>query len=192
MAAQNAKFCTAVSSHWILMAILMCDETLSVWFKHGICVNYRGSNVNHYRQMVAAASPVRWLHRNLYRILPYKIIPLPCPAAGCTIQNTCCPGISIPQTLHGTNLHYQLHPNQNIPLTYQTAGTVPGDGVSAPFWQGSGTDGLIASLWCTSGATWDLELYYGAADYADQTPTSVNCNPIDLVWIGSFGAEITT
>ena len=39
MAAQNAKFCTAVSSHWILMAILMCDETLSVWFKHGVCVN---------------------------------------------------------------------------------------------------------------------------------------------------------
>jgi hypothetical protein len=96
----NARQCVAVRSSWIAMAILMCDSTLSILFKDGACCNYPRSTAAHFQQMLAAPSPGRWLRRNLYRILPYKIIPLPCPAAGCGVPTNCCG--TLPATLHAT------------------------------------------------------------------------------------------
>src|SRR5947209_11484800 len=97
----SAKSCTPVHSSWIAMAILMCDGTLSVLFKDGVCVNYRGSNPRHYYAMVGAPSKGKWLHHNLYRILPDRRIALPCPPAGCGQQTACCPN-PLPNTLHAT------------------------------------------------------------------------------------------
>ncbi len=158
MAAPQAKSCTAVHSHWILMAILMCDETLSVWFKHGICVNYRGSNVHHYRQMIAAASPGRWLHRNLYRILPYKVIPLPCPAAGCGVTTSCCPN-SVP-----TPLHLSLAGSAGCGCmsgTYLLTYSPTGGSFGGPAWVGSAAacSRSIAFIFeCAQGVRWQWHL----------------------------------
>jgi hypothetical protein len=186
MAAPQAKFCTAVHSHWILMAILMCDETLSVWFKHGICVNYRGSNINHYRQMIGAASPGRWLHRNLYRILPYKVIPLPCPAAGCGVMTSCCPN-SIP-----TNLHLSLAGGGScacmsgtFPLTWSSSGGTFG-----------GPAGLGSQNLCTSTAfifectgpgpyIWDLTIKTGPFEIIhNQADAGSTCSPFVQTFSG--------
>jgi hypothetical protein len=95
-----ARQCVAVSSSWIAMAILMCDDTLSVAFKNGVCCNYPRSTKAHFQQMIAAPSKGRWLWHNLYKILPYRLIRLPCPAAGCGIATSCCG--TLPTTLHAT------------------------------------------------------------------------------------------
>src|SRR4051812_48975202 len=100
--ANNAERCAPLASHWLHLAALMCDGTLTVQFKNGFTCNYLGSRPAHYYSLIAAPSPGRWLHRNLYRLLPYRPCALPCPPAGCGVATTCCPGVLIPATLHAT------------------------------------------------------------------------------------------
>ncbi len=97
-----AQTCTGVRSSWVAMAILMCDNTLSVLFKNGVCCNYRGTTAAWYHRLVGAASKGRWVRQNLYKKMPYRIIRLPCPPAGCGQTTSCCPGTTVPNTLHAT------------------------------------------------------------------------------------------
>jgi len=116
MAANPAKICTGIRSSWIQLAILMCNDTLSVQFHNGFCCNYLRSTRAHYQQIIAAHSAGHWLRKNLYRILPYKVIALPCPPAGCGQQTACCPNV-LPNTLHATaNLGIG-----SVPLVYDGA-----------------------------------------------------------------------
>src|SRR5262245_21291955 len=96
-----AQQCVPVNSSWIDLAILMCDDTLSVLFKNGFCCNYPRTTQAHFDALITAPSAGHWLRTNLYRILPYQVIPLPCPPAGCGVQTTCCPN-ALPMTLHAT------------------------------------------------------------------------------------------
>ncbi len=99
--AAAARYCTPVRSRWVRMFILMCDGTLSVLFKNGVCCNYPGTGAGWYREAVAAASPGRFVRRRLYKKMAYRIIRTPCPPAGCGQQTTCCPN-PIPDTVHAT------------------------------------------------------------------------------------------
>ncbi len=159
----NASQCVAVRSSWIAMVILMCDNTLSVLFKDGFCCNYPRTSAAHFRAMLAAPSKGRWLHRNLYKILPYRPIRLPCPAAGCGQTIACCPGVTIPNTLHATvNLG-----GGTVVLTYDgseywSAGGIAlncGDVISLRLACNPGfTDcsGLVLQYECGSSGIWTL------------------------------------
>jgi hypothetical protein len=99
----NASQCVAVRSSWIAMVILMCDNTLSVLFKGGLCCNYPATSAAHFHALLAAPSKGRWVRRHLFKLLPCRPIRLPCPPAGCGgIDTTCCPGQPIPATVHAT------------------------------------------------------------------------------------------
>jgi hypothetical protein len=183
--ADAAKYCTPVNSHWINMAILMCDGTLSVYFKDGACCNYPASNPSYYYRMVAAPSPGHYLWQALYRILPYRRIPLPCPAAGCgTVQTTCCAN-GLPTTLHAT----LNHGGGSVPLVY--------DG--SQFWTASGIlldcgDTIDLRFTCApgGGTCGDFTFQFrcnGAPLWASMTiALGCSCNPLSLHYSGALTA----
>ena len=171
----NASKCVTVQSSWIAMAILMCDNTLSVLFKDGACCNYPGTTQAHFNAMLAAPSKGRWLWQNLYKILPYRRIRLPCPAAGCgTVPTGCCPN-AIPNGLHATVTGGGVC-NGSYALTY--------NGVNA--WDYTGPVGTCArqsgfTMVCQGNNTWGFSFASGGGVY---TPASLQCTPLVIVFSG--------
>jgi hypothetical protein len=184
-----ARYCTPVVSHWIAMAILMCDDTLSVWFKDGVCCNYPRTTAHHYYAMIAS-DPGVWLHHNLYKILPYRRIPLPCPAAGCGQSTNCCPG-QVPNSLHVTVTDgggcgclagvFRLDWNA-ADQAWEYSGT------------GCGGLNYFIRLTCTQLAAWDLQFSVGGGSFGsifNENPqqnadAGGSCHPFDQHFGGSF------
>lgn len=156
------------------MAILMCDNTLTVLFKDGACCNYPNTTAAHFHAMLAAASKGHWLHKNLYKILPYRRIALPCPPAGCGgVVTTCCPN-AIPDNLHATVTNGGIC-DGSYGITYGGAND----------WNCGGPIGTCPqqtgfTFVCQSG-TWAFSFASGPGVYM---PSSVTCNPLAVVFQG--------
>ena len=165
------------------MCILMCDETLSVLFKDGNCINYLGSNQTHYNAMVGAPSKGHWLPRNLYRILPYQRIRLPCPPAGCA----CCTQ-GIPRTVHATlGDTVQNCISGTIALTFNR---------TTQKWSGTGPIGtcghnVTLDFYCAAGGTdctgLRLDITYPdgcAPNFTGGQPLpGCSCSPLNIIYV---------
>jgi hypothetical protein len=171
-----AQKCTVLSSRWISLAILMCDNTLSLLFKDGACINYPGSNAAMYYGIVAAPSPGHWLWQNLYRILPYRRIPLPCPPAGCGVVTPCSEPHPISENLHFT-----------VTGSGACDGSYPARYAGFESWNYTG--GTLGSCTATEaamslvcgGATWGFST---ATSFTTYTPASVSYSPLSIVFTG--------
>jgi hypothetical protein len=111
----TARQCFFPHSSWVYAFILTCDNLLAVWFKRGrrrrrhhvrtggvpgVCCLYPTSNKALYDLAVSGPSAGRFVHRFLYKKLPYQLVqPPPLPCAGC---GGCCPDVTLPGTLHVT------------------------------------------------------------------------------------------
>jgi hypothetical protein len=187
----NASKCVVVQSSWIAMAILMCDNTLSVLFKDGACCNYPRTTQAHFSSMLAAPSKGRWLRHNLYKILPYRRIALPCPAAGC-IRSACCAGVTLPTVVHATATGagacdgtYRLvyNPTSTNWETNAAVGSCVGGGA------------LTMSLVCQAGVDqWNLTGPFGTtpAAVASCSPLAITFAGVDFTFCGgASGATVT-
>ncbi len=159
------------------MAILMCDNTLSVLFKDGACCNYPRTTAAHYHAMIAS-DPGKWLHRNLYRILPYVRIRTPCPPAGCGgAVVACCPGVQIPLDLHMTITNGGSAIDGSYSMTHTLL-------LGIDFWIPDTAIGSCSGtykLFCNAGlltSVWNLQDQGGN----QLTPASAQCSPFDLVF----------
>jgi hypothetical protein len=61
----------------------MCDGSLTLLFKDGTSCWYPNATGPYFEIGITYPSPGRFVWHWLYRILPYRKIRLPCPAAGC-------------------------------------------------------------------------------------------------------------
>jgi|SRR5947209_10268418 len=187
----SASQCVIVQSSWLAMAILMCDNTLSVLFKGGACRNYPRTTQAHFNALLAAPSKGRWLRHNLYKILPYRPIALPCPAAGC-ISTACCAGVTLPTVVHATASgagsctgSYRLvyNPTSTNWETSTTIGSCVGGG------------SLTMSLVCQAGVDqWNLIGPFGTtpAVAASCAPLAVTFTGVDFSFCGGTnGATVT-
>jgi hypothetical protein len=66
----------------------MCDGTLTLLFKDGACCWYPNTNPWYFDLAITWGGPGEFVWKFLYRILPYRLIALPCPPAGCTTTTT--------------------------------------------------------------------------------------------------------
>src|SRR6516162_6483796 len=80
--------CVPVVSRWVDQAVQMCDGTLTLLFKDGACCWYPNTNPWYFDLAITWGGPGEFVWKFLYRILPYRLIALPCPPAGCTTTTT--------------------------------------------------------------------------------------------------------
>ena len=177
----NADRCTPLQSHWLQTAIRMCDGSLAIWFKDGSCCHFpRTAGGAWYNRIVAAGSPGKWLHQNLYRILPYRRIRPPCPPAGCGVTTPCCAN-ALPTTLHATT------PAGSFPIAY--------DGVSA--WVGTGAmnagHNITLTFQCSSSTMgcngFSLSVHWPDGCQLDGSGAlqTCTCSPLDVLFLISVG-----
>jgi hypothetical protein len=178
MAACCVKYVPVVSS-WVRMFILTSDCKLAVWFKDGVCCYYPSSSRALFDLALTWASPGRFVHHFLYKKLAYKRIKPPCPAPPCGESVACCPGVTVPDTLHATfsNACPCLN-GQTVVLNY-------GSGSWGGNYQGACTNPVTLSLACVNlpPQTWRLTTGCPAAGTAKTaSPTSATCSPLNLVF----------
>jgi hypothetical protein len=206
--AVRASRCHFPMSSWVHAFILTCDDKLAVWFKRrarrsarggapGVCCLYPQSNRQLFELAIAWASPGRFVHRFLYRILAYQIVQPPRVPCGtdCGISTACCPGISLPARLQATvtgggacNGSYALGwvaPGPNWKYTGPLGtcnASLPGDSLLLT----CGSQGNAWQLVTASGAT-----MYGAAS-ATCSPFALTYTGVDLTNCGgTSGATVT-
>jgi hypothetical protein len=118
MAVPPAAVCFYPSSSWVHAFAKMCDGSLAVWFKRGghryhgvrlggvpnVCCWYPNAPPHYYDLAIVWPSAGKFVWRFLYRRLVYRLIAPPCAPAllGCGVSTACCPGHTIPTTLHLT------------------------------------------------------------------------------------------
>jgi hypothetical protein len=118
MAIPNASICfDRPDSIWVHSFILMCDNSMAVWFNHeshripgtkirlpgppGVCCWYPQATKGMWEAAIVWGSAGKFVHQFLYKKLPYTLIKPPCPAVGCGQQTNLCPE-PIPNILHFT------------------------------------------------------------------------------------------
>jgi hypothetical protein len=83
----EALRCIPVVSHWVDQVIQMCDGKLALLFRTGACCYYPATDVRYFELALVWFSKGKFvwefLGRIPHRIQAYRLIPLPCPAAGC-------------------------------------------------------------------------------------------------------------
>jgi hypothetical protein len=105
----KAQRCVTVSSSWVSKLILTCDDGtgqhLAIQFKHdlghhhrrglavpGVTCLYPGTNAAWFNAALVFPGPGHFVHHFLYKKMPYRLIPDPCPAQPCdTVTVGCCP-----------------------------------------------------------------------------------------------------
>jgi hypothetical protein len=200
----TAQRCVRVVSSWVLQFILTCDDGtgqhLAVQFLrkvrrvHGVTVGgvpgvtclYPGTTRRHFDLALVWGGPGRFVHRFLYKKMPYTLIKCPCPAAGCTVTTNCC-SAALPTTLHATI----TDPNSDCPCaaagasitlvynpaTHKWTGTGPfgtcGQNITLSFWcNGSDCNGFLLSASWSDGC---------AADLPGQIPEpGCSCSPLSV------------
>lgn len=91
-----ARRCVNVNSSWVAKIIQGCNNEYAVQFKGyggrpGPICYYFAAPAAFFNMHLAAPSKGKFVHQNLYRTQPYKIIADPCPAGNCKVINGCCP-----------------------------------------------------------------------------------------------------
>jgi hypothetical protein len=83
----QALRCIPVVSSGVDQVIQMCDGRLALLFRNGACCYYPATDVRYFELALVWASKGKYvwefLGRIPHRIQAYRLIPLPCPAAGC-------------------------------------------------------------------------------------------------------------
>jgi hypothetical protein len=90
--ALQALRCIPVVSHWVDQVIQMCDGRLALLFRNGACCYYPATDVRYFELALVWFSKGKFvwefLGRIPHRIQAYRLIPLPCPPAGCQTSTT--------------------------------------------------------------------------------------------------------
>jgi hypothetical protein len=196
MADLRAKKCVTVRSSWVRAFIEMCDLNLAVQYydshhphhprrphpRPDVCCYYPGT-VGLFNLAVSWRSPGRFVHRFLYRKRPYWIIRPPCPAVDCGVSVGCCPGVSLPSTIHATVAGCACI-NGTYALTWngtQWASGVIGAGACG------GQQSLNLFLTCSQGgncSSFQLRFQCNSSSFATvHTPQpGCTCSPLNLVF----------
>lgn len=129
MAVPNANQCAPAfsPSGWVLWWAQMCDGSLAVNFKGGVTCWYFSAPPAYWEMALAWHDAGEFVRTFLWKKLPYRVIPFPCPPAGCGgIPAPCCPGALLPATVHVTfgNCTGAMAPlsGLSVPLTNSGAG----------------------------------------------------------------------
>ncbi len=186
----NARKCvTAVSpSGWVRTWIQMCDGSLAVLFSDGACCWYPKAPPAYFNLALAWHDAGEFVHRFLYRILPYKRIRLPCPPAGCGGSNPCCPG-GTPTTLTAT-VFGNLGQEGTVTLTYDSSTNQWEGSASTSSWTNCAVGppaGLTLSLRLAcvlSGGNWSWQVSMSCDGFATtaicSSTTLLSCSPFYL------------
>ena len=171
-----AAKCVPVVSSWVSLFILTCNNELAVQFHNGVCCLYPGTNLALFQTAISWPSPGKFVHRFLYKRLPYRLIKPPCPAQACsgTITTTCCPTITLPNTLHGT-----LTGAGALNGTYAMYYTA----LSVPTWKTNdflNCSGLMASISITCQTTSSWSAVIGVGSFGPNVGSS--CIPFSQVF----------
>jgi hypothetical protein len=186
-----AQHCLQVRSSWVRKLILTCDtdgtgQHLAVSFKRWVGPHHHIPNLTClYPQTdkrfydIGSVFPSKghFVHRFLYRKMPYRLIADPCPQQACTVTVGCC-GNPIPLTLHCT-----------FSGGFGTCVNLDGTTIAVSWnatnsrWEYNGpligTNNCSVYFWCDNTNTWQSG---GANNSAFDTTaaTSVTCSPISL------------
>jgi len=195
----NARKCQPVVSSWVWQAILMCDDSLALQFKHGVHHHhkvpyggvpgvvcwYPGTPESYFDMICVWGEPGKFVHQLLYKKWPYQIIANPCPAQGCGGQSVgCCPGVSVPNDLWVT-LSGVACLEGSYPLPYVADA---GDWTGEAFLCNRNT---YFNLTCT-GKNW----YFGGSFWSSGDPPDIaQCHPFYLYWasrpiLSTYGAAL--
>jgi hypothetical protein len=122
------------------------------------------------------ASPGKFVHAYLYRILPYQLIRNPCPVQDCGVQVACCPSNTLPTTLYGT-ITGSGNMDGSYPFVWNATDMA---------WENAGAFGTCANglrLVCNGSNTFTVERFNGISwiGLADAGVT-LNCGVFDLVF----------
>jgi hypothetical protein len=124
----TAKYCVPAysPSGWVFNWILTCDNELAVTFhsrRHGnVCCLYPGTTEQWFDLAISWPLPGKFVHKFLYKKMPYRLIASPCPPTECNVQTKCCTN-TLPATLHATltNLNNCQCASGTVTLTWNEA-----------------------------------------------------------------------
>lgn len=186
----NAQKCFPVVSTWAYQAILMCDDSLAIQYKHdihthhkvryggvpGVVCWYPNTPLSFFDLIVVWQGPGEFVHKFLYKKWPYQIIANPCPPKGCGQQVACCPGLSIPNTLYVTLTSTLTCLNGSYPITWHNP---------TQSWVNQANLNLCGlsatmNLQCAGNNNWYL--VWNLWSYSGSPPDSISCSPLSLQW----------